>query len=131
MSNIKALPTGWQQVIGDEYKEGASDTEVRAKLRITESLWKSLYNDPQASAFREIIDIGRMLAKGWWMEQGRKALRDKQFNQALWYMNMKNRYSWSEKTETSTRIAEDMSQDELDEAVKAALVKAKRLGLVK
>jgi hypothetical protein len=129
MSNTKNLPTGWQKIVGTEYKEGASDTEVRAKLRITESLWQSLYNDPQGSAFREIVDIGRMLAKGWWMREGRKALRDKGFNQALWYMNMKNRYSWSEKTETSTRVGQDMSSDELDEAVKAAVKKAKRLGL--
>ena len=130
MSSIKNLPKGWEVIVGTEYKEGASDTEVRAKLRITESLFKSLYNDPQASAFREIVDIGRMLAKGWWLQQGRKALRDKSFNQALWYMNMKNRYSWSEKTETSTRISEDMSSDELDAAVKSAMQKAKKLKLV-
>jgi hypothetical protein len=129
MSNTKNLPAGWEKIVGLEYKEGASDTEVRARLRITESLWQSLYNDPQGSAFREIVDIGRMLAKGWWMREGRKALRDKGFNQALWYMNMKNRYSWSEKTETSTRVGQDMSSDELDEAVKAAVKKAKRLGL--
>ncbi|GAG06123.1 unnamed protein product, partial [marine sediment metagenome] len=63
------------------------------------------------------------------LRAGRKALRDKQFNQALWYMNMKNRYSWSEKTETSTRIAEDMSADELDEAIKRAVKKIKTLKL--
>ena len=129
MSNINSLPKGWEKVVGTEYREGASDTEVRAKLRITESLWASLYNDPQGSSFREIVDVGRMLAKGWWLEQGRKALRDKMFNQALWYMNMKNRYSWSEKTETSTRVSEDMSSDELDVAIKAAVKKAVKLGL--
>lgn len=129
MSNTKHLPEGWETIIGTEYMEGASDTEVRAKLRITESLWQSLYNDPQASAFREIVDVGRMLAKGWWLRAGRKALRDKAFNANLWHMNMKNRYSWSDKTEVSTRIAEDMSADELDEAVKRAVAKAKTLKL--
>ena len=130
MSSIKVLPKGWEQVVATEFKEGASDTEVRAKLRITLSLWQSLYNDPQASSFREVVDIGRMLAKGWWLEQGRKALRDRAFNANLWHMNMKNRYSWSDKTEVSTRIAEDMSSDELDEAVKRAVIKAKTLKLV-
>ena len=129
MSNIKVLPKGWEQVVATEYKEGASDTEVRAKLRVTLSLWQSLYNDPQGSAFKEVVDIGRMLAKGWWLEAGRKALRDRSFNANLWHMNMKNRYSWSDKTEVSTRIAEDMSSDELDEAVKRAVTKAKTLGL--
>lgn len=128
MSRLDKLPEGWEKVVAVEYSEGASDTEVRAKLRITESLWQSLYNDPQTSAFREIVDVGRMLAKGWWMRKGRKALHDKSFNQALWYMNMKNRYSWSEKTETTNKLSEDMSADELDEALKNALPRLKRLG---
>lgn len=130
MPNIRGLPDGWDRVVGQEYKEGASDTEVRAKLRITDALWLSLYNDPQSSAFKEIVDIGRMLAKGWWLEAGRKALRDKQFNAALWHMNMKNRYGWSDKTEVHTKISEDMSSDELDKAVKDAVAKAKRLKLL-
>ena len=129
MSSIKVLPKGWEQVVATEYREGASDTEVRAKLRVTLSLWQSLYNDPQASSFREVVDIGRMLAKGWWLEQGRKALRDRAFNANLWHMNMKNRYSWSDKTEVSTKIAEDLSSDELDEAITRAVKKAKTLGL--
>ena len=130
MPNIRGLPEGWDRVVGQEYKEGASDTEVRAKLRITDALFQSLYHDPQSSSFREIIDIGRMLAKGWWLEVGRKALRDKQFNAALWHMNMKNRYGWSDKTEVHTKISEDMSSDELDKAVKDAVAKAKRLKLL-
>ena len=130
MASIKGLPEGWEQVVGTEYMEGASDTEVRAKLRITTSLWDSLYNDPQSSSFKQIVDIGRMLAKGWWLEKGRKALRDKQFNANLWHMNMKNRYGWSDKTEVHTKDADGMSSDELDKAVKDAVAKAKRLKLV-
>jgi hypothetical protein len=45
-------------------------------------------------------------------------------------MNMKNRYSWSDKTEVSTKVAEDLSADELDAAVGAAVKRAKRLGIV-
>jgi len=131
MLNIKKLPKEWEAVIANEYKEGASDTEVRAKLRITKSLWQSLYNDPQSSAFRQIVDIGRMLAKGWWLHEGRKALRDKAFNASLWHMNMKNRYGWSDKTEVTSRVAEDMSSDELDTAVIEAVKNAHTLGLDK
>lgn len=131
MSSTKNLPKSWEATIAQEYKEGASDTEVRATLRITDSLWQSLYNDPQASAFRQIVDIGRMLAKGWWLREGRKALRDKAFNASLWHMNMKNRYGWSDKTEITSKVAEDMSSDELDSAITAAIVKAKTLRLSK
>jgi hypothetical protein len=131
MSNIKYLPDGWEEIVGREYKEGASDVEVRAKLHMTESLWLSLYNDPESSAFREVVDVGRMLAKGWWLEVGRKALRDRAFNAALWHMNMKNRYGWSDKTEIHTKDAHELSSDELDEAVTKAIARAKTLRLSK
>lgn len=131
MANIKGLPKGWEQVVAEEYKEGASDTEVRAQLRITKSLWVSLYNDATSSSFKEVVDVGRMLAKGWWLREGRKALRDKAFNAALWHMNMKNRYGWSDKSEVHTKTSTSMDTDELDDAVTEAVRKAKTLGLIK
>lgn len=130
MANIKGLPEGWEKIVGEEYKAGASDTEVRAQLRVTSALWDSLYNDPTSSAFREIIDLGRMLAQGWWLREGRHALRDKAFNANLWHMNMKNRYGWSDKSEIHTKTSHDMSNDELNKAVTEAVEKARRLKLV-
>ena len=50
--------------------------------------------------FSVTIKKGIVLAKAWWLAQGR-CLRDKDINCALWYMNMKNRFQWKDKQEFS------------------------------
>lgn len=130
MSNLSKLPADWTQVIGALYEEGASDTEIRAALRMSKALWENLYNDPASSSFKEVVDFGRELAKGWWLKQGRENLHSRTFNANLWHMNMKNKYGWSDKTEVNTKTAADMSNDQLEEAVKQAVDKLQRQRLV-
>ena len=125
-ANIKKLPEGWDGILGKLYKEGASDTEIRAALKMSKALWESLYNDPESSSFKQVVDFGRELAKGWWLTAGRINLHVRNFNANLWHMNMKNRYGWSDKTEVSTKDAADMSNDQLEEAVKRAVDKIRR-----
>lgn len=108
------LPKGWASIAADMYKDGASDTEIKAKLKVTTGLWDSLYNDPLASNFREVVDFGRMLAKAWWLSEGRSNLQNKIFNANLWHMNMKNRYGWSDKTEIRTKPIKELTDEELD-----------------
>lgn len=130
MSNVDKLPEGWANELGKLYEQGASDTEIRAALKMTKSLWENLYTDPTSSSFKQVVDFGRELAKGWWLQQGRTMLMSRQFNANLWHMNMKNRYGWSDKTEVSTKAAHEMSNDQLEEAVKKAVEKAARLKMI-
>ena len=71
------------------------------ELALSPGSWEVLYNDVLESDFRELVDFGRLLSHAWWESQGRINLRNKQFNAALWTINMKNRFGWSEKTEQS------------------------------
>ena len=78
-------------------REGASLIEVAANIGITEETlhqWKKSNKD-----FSESVKRGAQLSKAWWMKEGRVALRDKDFNATLWYMNMKNRHGWADKVE--------------------------------
>lgn len=79
------------------FKEGASKAEIAAKLGIcrdTFAEWEK--SNPQ---FSEAVKKGVQLSEAWWQEQGRIALREKDFNSTLWYMNMKNRFGWRDKQE--------------------------------
>ena len=49
--------------------------------------------------FTEAVKIGTQLSRMWWERQGRLSLRDKDFNHGLWYMNMKNRFGWTDRYE--------------------------------
>ena len=97
------LPEGWQNTILEMYKEGASDVEVKAviyELRgsFSNDLWERWLQDEEQ--FSETIKVGKMLSAAWWQKSGRVNLKSGDFNYTGWYMNMKNRFGWRDKTET-------------------------------
>lgn len=84
-------------------REGASKTEVAAALDLSDR--ETL--DEYAAKYEEFGDAlkkGLLLSEGWWMTEGRKYIRCKDFNSTLWYMNMKNRFGWKDKTENTTTV---------------------------
>ena len=100
---LDSLPENWQEVILQLYKDGGSDEEAKAiiaEMRGTFSndLWERwMLDEPN---FSETIKNGRMFAQGWWMHKGRKSLENPNFSYTGWYMNMKNRFGWRDKTQT-------------------------------
>ena len=78
-------------------KEGASQDEVIGNLDISKDTyyrWKE-----ENKEFSDSIKRGVRLSQAWWEKQGRISLRDRDFNYTGWYMNMKNRFNWSDKKE--------------------------------
>jgi len=88
-------------------KEGYSIEEIGLELDVgcsTIYLWMEKYPE-----FMHAIKKGREFSKAWWMKQGRISLREKDFNPTTWYMNMKNRFGWKDKTETENTHHHDIS----------------------
>lgn len=86
-----------------ELKEGASIEEIGLALDCGYSTvyrWMDEHEE-----FREAIKKGREYSKGWWYKEGRKSMREKDFNSTLWYMNMKNRHGWSDKQEHEVKAS--------------------------
>ena len=101
------LPVDWYKQILNEYSEGASDVEIRAMLMLwlddsfSFDLWdRWLKEEPE---FSETIKKGRLLSESWWKKTGRKNLGAKDFSYTGWYMNMKNRFGWSDKVQQETK----------------------------
>lgn len=94
---------GWYDQVLAMYNDGCSDVEIKALIyhergSISNDLWERwMKEEPE---FSETIRVGKLLSEAWWAKQGRTNLKSKEFNYVGWYMNMKNRFGWKDKTET-------------------------------
>lgn len=103
----------WVNKVRELYDEGATDVEVMKELKWTEKKFSEYYTTSEG--FKALVDFGRLSAKAWWMQKGRKNLENRSFNTPLYAIYMKNNFGWSEKQETtgSVKPVEMMSADEL------------------
>ena len=102
--DLSSLPENWHEEVLELYSEGAADVEIKALIyewRGTFScdLWNRWMKDYEE--FSVTIKKGRMLSESWWNKSGRKNLKEKDFSYTGWYMNMKNRFGWRDKQETT------------------------------
>jgi len=75
--------------------DGASKVEVAASLDICRDTlheWSKTY--PEIS---DALKIASVKSQAWWEYAGRANLFTQGFNSALWYMNMKNRFGWTDR----------------------------------
>ena len=128
--DLSSLPKDWYIQVLNEYKEGASDVEIKSLIynwrgKFSNELWDRWIKEEPV--FSETIKGGRMLSEAWWAKNGRKNLTNKDFNYTGWYMNMKNRFGWTDRTQTeNTNKNLDLS-NLTDEELEARLKQAKRV----
>lgn len=79
------------------YSEGACDLEVRCSIGLEEgrpmsqTLWADLMErEPE---FCIAVKEGREIARCWWERKGREGL-EKPINNAMWIIQMRNRYGF-------------------------------------
>lgn len=92
---------------------GASKIEVSAEIGITsETLYDYCEKHPE---FSDAVKRGEQLSAAWWERHGRQNLDNKEFNATLWYMNMKNRFKWSDRTESKQTVTLMTHEESLKE----------------
>lgn len=100
--------------------EGAGDVEIADHLGITMKKFNELCEDNEA--FRNFVERGSTAAQAWWWRQARSNLKNRAFMHSMWAFNMKNRFGWAEKTDSTTTGEVDMDitalQRQLEQALK-------------
>ena len=119
----KYFPKDWYKIILTEYKNGASDVEIKAII----INWRGKFSNglfdrwiDEEVEFSQTIKTGRILSEAWFQKHGRKNLTNKDFSYTGWYMQMKNRFGWADntnnKTETTAKIqVVEMTKEERKE----------------
>lgn len=130
-TTTKELWAEWYKDILGLYEQGASDVEVKALIytklgSFSNDLWdRWLKEEPE---FSETIKIGKLISGAWWERNGRTNLKDKDFNYTGWYMNMKNRFKWTDRQEidqNNTNINHEATPEEREARKQELLKKAK------
>ena len=92
------FPSFWKEKLVSMGAEGCSDVEMRGFLNyICHETWERLLAED--AEFSETVKKARTACQIFWEKNGRLSLNDKDFSATLWYMNMKNRFGWSDKKE--------------------------------
>jgi len=101
--SLNQLWNGWYNDVLNLYREGGSDVEVRAmiydktngKIKCSYDLWQRWLNEEPE--FSETIKMGKQFSEAWWNKMGRINLEADKFSYTGWYMNMKNRFGWTDR----------------------------------
>jgi len=94
---LSDLPEGWEKIILNLSKEGASIIELSVELGISRDTFYEL--SKRDEYFSDTVKRCKDESEAWWTRKGRKNLDNKDFSYTGWYMNMKNRFNWSDKQE--------------------------------
>ena len=98
-TTIKDLPEDWEFLVTEAAQDGASDVEIRCILGIGESAWGTLLEDSEE--FCRTVKKAHDLCQVWWERHGRKMAKgESDGNATVWIFNMKNRFSWADKSHT-------------------------------
>lgn len=95
------LGQDWQERITELASEGASIAELSVELGISKDTFYAL--SKREPVFSDTIKRCKQLSEGWWEKQGRTNLQNKEFNYTGWYMNMKNRFKWTDRQDVTSK----------------------------
>jgi hypothetical protein len=101
------LPSDWKEDVLRRSAEGKSEEEIYLDYyRINPHMFEKLCE--REEEFRQTVKKAERLCKGWWIKTGRERLKCQFFQSAVWFMNMKNRFGWKDRSEVEHDLSENV-----------------------
>lgn len=97
----KDLQPNWKECIINLSKQGASIVELAVELNISRTTLYSLCEKDEE--FMNTIKECKRYCEAWWVAKGRTELENKEFSYTGWYMNMKNRFGWTDRQDITSK----------------------------
>lgn len=97
-TTLSDIPSNWKDLIMDCGQEGGSAVEMRCLLGIAQTAWETLLADYEE--FRVTVEAAQDLCQVWFEKRGRDMITGAQGNATVWQFNMKNRFNWTDKSQT-------------------------------
>lgn len=96
---LNDLPSNWEEDILKLSSQGGSIVEIAVLLDISRNTLTALTERDEY--FLNTIKKCKRYCEAWWVKKGRTELDNKDFSYTGWYMNMKNRFKWTDRQETT------------------------------
>ena len=94
------------------YENGAGDVEIARELKIPVREFYKM--EKELPTFARFVELGRTMSQAWWYSKGRTNIANKDFNTSLYNFNMKNRFGWADKVETTDKSSDEtLNADQL------------------
>jgi hypothetical protein len=97
----------------EAYKKGWTTVEVCSKILhcTREWLYKAAKQDPELA---HVLEMGRNATETWWVEQGRKNLKNRGFNSHMYGWLTMNIIDWQNKNKISASVDANIDSPVLD-----------------
>jgi hypothetical protein len=99
---LNDLPNNWKQLMLASAKNGGGRAEWQAFLGVSNNTWDGWMKNSEE--FKVAVEEAKILCQVWWENQGRRLVTGANGNGTIWAINMKNRFGWRYKANTSSDI---------------------------
>jgi len=120
---LEILCKDWKSVFLDMAERGCAIVEIAVAMGVSRQQMYVLRDNN--TEFSDTFARAKELSYAWWLSQGRKNMENREFNNALWAFNMKNRFrdEWGDNSKVQvestnrtnvTHKIELVTKDEMD-----------------
>jgi hypothetical protein len=109
IERFENLPSDWKQRLYDLALEGEADEGLYTSLALTRRKHETLL---KVTEYEEWFSFCRDISLNWWFNFGKKVCLRKDYNGAVYNLNMQNRAGWGQQTKPADKPPDETPSPE-------------------